>query len=41
MNGDVDAHREFFRIVDVTETISEYNTCFLDTVRGVGSDMED
>lgn len=35
----VDAHREFFRIADVTERISESKTCFLDTVRRVAVDI--
>ncbi len=35
----VAAHREFLRIADVTDRISEYKTCFWDTVRRV--DMED
>lgn len=30
-----DAHREFFRMTDVTDRISEYRTCFCDTVRRV------
>jgi hypothetical protein len=28
----VDAHREFLRIAEVTASISEYRTCFCDTV---------